>query len=265
MKKTCIAFISILTFGCTAQKEISNNLSKLSIDSQINEISERRLRETLEVIASDALSAHSAGHFNGHDKAAGLAFNRLTRILADANDPRTIQAWQAIPAGEHERATIEQLIAYAQRIHAWQQLTGWLGEHLGAEDLNSGEIQYWLGKAHEKTGNSAAANSHYRKAAATRDFYGFLAAEKLGLPYAMNDRPVVKDPVLYGKVMSRAAAYRIKIFHHIGLTSRASQEWPYLVKGLNDDEIAQAALFVCERANERLEWRLSAARAPLPA
>ena len=214
---------------------------------------DKQVRKNRESAAQAALSAHSAGHFNGHDKAAGLAFNRLTRILADANDPRTIQAWQAIPAGEHERATIEQLIAYAQRIHAWQQLTGWLGEHLGAEDLNSGEIQYWLGKAHEKTGNSAAANSHYRKAAATRDFYGFLAAEKLGLPYAMNDRPVVKDPVLYGKVMSRAAAYRIKIFHHIGLTSRASQEWPYLVKGLNDDEIAQAALFA-----DQLNWPIMA-------
>lgn len=214
---------------------------------------EKQVRKNRETAAQIALSAHSAGYFNGQDKAAGRAFNRLTRILADANDPRTIQAWQAIPKGEHEKTTIEQMVAYAQRIHAWQQLTGWLADHLGSEDLNSGEVQYWLGKAHEKTGNGTAAQNHYQKAAKTRDFYGFIAAEKLGLPYAMNDRPVVKDPVLYGKVMARAPAYRIKIFHHIGLTNRAAQEWPYLIKGLSDDEIAQAALFA-----DQLNWPIMA-------
>lgn len=214
---------------------------------------DKQVRKNREAAAHTALSAHRAGYFQGHDKAAGRAFNRLTRILADAGDPRTIEAWQAIPKNEHERATIEQFTAYAQRIHAWPQLAGWLSGHLGDEDLKSGEVQYWLAKAHEKSGNRSAADTHYRNAAKTRDFYGFLAAEKLGLPYAMNDRPILKDPVLYGKIMARAPAYRIKIFRHIGLNRRAAQEWPYLIKDLSDEETAQAALFA-----DQLNWPITA-------
>lgn len=214
---------------------------------------DKQVRKQTESVAQVAFSALNSGYFQGHDKAAGRAFNRLTRIFADASDPRTVQAWQGIPAGEHEKATIEQLVAYAQRIHAWPQLIGWLNDHLGADDLASGESQYWLGKAYEKNGDHHNAQRHYQQAAATRDFYGFLAAEKLGMPYAMNDRPVRKDSVLYGKVLSRPAAYRIKIFHHVGLVNRARQEWPYLIKDLNDEEIGQAALFA-----DQLNWPIMA-------
>ncbi|MDO4776746.1 MAG: transglycosylase SLT domain-containing protein [Cardiobacteriaceae bacterium] len=214
---------------------------------------DKKARKQTETAAQAAFAALANGHFKGENKAAGRAFNRLTRILADANDPRTLQAWQGIPAGEHEKTTIEQLIAYAQRIHAWHQLPGWLAQHLGEKDLKSAEVQYWIGKALEKSGNSAAAQTHYRNAARERDIYGFIAAEKLGLPYAMNDRPIRKDPALYGKVLSRPNAYRIKIFHHIGLASRARQEWQYFIKDLNPDEIGQAALFA-----DQLQWPILA-------
>lgn len=213
-----------------------------------DQIDEKAKKQT-EIAAQTAFTAQNNQYFQGEPQAAGKAFNRLTRIFADGNDPRTIQAWQAIPAGEHEKSTIEQLIAYAQRIHAWHQLPAWLEQHLGKEDLDHAEIQYWLGKALEKSGNSHDAQRHYQNAARQRDLFGFLAAEKLGLPYAMNDRPIRKDPVLYGKVLSRPGAYRIKIFHHIGLSGRARQEWQYLIKDLSPEEVEQAALFA-----EQLQW-----------
>lgn len=95
MKKTCIAFISILAFGCTAQKEISNNLSKLSIDSQINEISERRLRETLEVIASDEMEGRMTGS-EGQKKAADYIVKYFEK--EGINYPPKAKGWfQTVP------------------------------------------------------------------------------------------------------------------------------------------------------------------------
>ncbi|MFQ1699447.1 lytic transglycosylase domain-containing protein [Loktanella agnita] len=49
--------------------------------------------------------------------------------------------------------------------------------------ISSGRMHYWVGRAHEATGNPDQANAAYGAAAEYQtSFYGLLAAEKLGLP-----------------------------------------------------------------------------------
>ena len=114
------------------------------------------------------------------------------------------------------------------------------------------EIQYWLGKALEKNGDRAGADTHYRRAASKRDFYGFLAAEKLGETFRLNDRPVRRDQH-YTTIVGRPAAYRARIFRNLGDDARASQEWQALTKNLSPAENAQAALYASE-----IGWNIQA-------
>ena len=177
-------------------------------------------------------------------KDAGKLYNPLVRKLAQADDPHTLTLWDAIPAGEHEDNTTYDLIAYDLRRGDWRGLPAHLGK-LDKDTQNKAEIQYWIGKALEKSGDRAGADSHYRRAASQRDFYGFLAAEKLGIAPQYHDRPVRRDHH-YTTVVGRPAAYRARIFRNLGDDARASQEWQALLKTLTPAESAQAALYASE-------------------
>ncbi|MCB1844000.1 MAG: transglycosylase SLT domain-containing protein, partial [Halioglobus sp.] len=50
--------------------------------------------------------------------------------------------------------------------------------------------RYWLAEAQAQAGNEASARSLLQALAQERDYYGFLAADKLGLAYAFNNQPL---------------------------------------------------------------------------
>ncbi|MDO4643364.1 MAG: transglycosylase SLT domain-containing protein [Cardiobacteriaceae bacterium] len=203
----------------------------------------KRLKKDPSVILAQASNAAALGYIS-RPKDAGKIYNRLLRLLADNDDPHTLTIWEAIPAGEHEDNTIFDLIAYDLRRQDWRGLYNHLNK-LGAEAQEKGEIQYWLGKAAEKNGDRAAADNHYRRAASKRDFFGFLAAEKLGQAPQFNDHPIRRDQH-YASVVGRPAAYRARIWRNIGDNNRANQEWQALLKNLTPAENAQAALYASE-------------------
>ena len=209
----------------------------------------KRLKKDPGAIAQ-AANAAAFGYLS-NPKDAGKLYNPLLRKLADNDDPHTLTIWNAIPAGEHEDNTIYDLIAYDLRRSDWRGLASHLGK-LGPEAQDKAEIQYWLGKALEKNGDRAGADTHYRRAASKRDFYGFLAAEKLGETFRLNDRPVRRDQH-YTTIVGRPAAYRARIFRNLGDDARASQEWQALTKNLSPAENAQAALYASE-----IGWNIQA-------
>lgn len=202
----------------------------------------KRLKKDPVAIAQ-ATTAASMGYIS-RPKDAGKLYNPLVRKLAQADDPNTLTLWDAIPAAEHEDNTTYDLIAYELRRGDWRGLPAHLGK-LDKEAQNKAEIQYWIAKALEKSGDRAGADSHYRRAAGQRDFYGFLAAEKLGVAPSYHDRPVSRDRH-YAAVVGRPAAYRARIFRNLGDDARASQEWQALLKTLTPAESAQAALYASE-------------------
>ncbi|PIE82261.1 MAG: lytic transglycosylase, partial [Cardiobacteriales bacterium] len=113
------------------------------------EVRDKAAKQTEEAytVAKQALTTEA---FLTH-KDQGRAFNRLTRILADNDDSRAIDTWQAIPEGEHEANTIFDIIAYTQRLNQWSQLANRLLTSLSNDDLERAEVQYWIAKSYEKT------------------------------------------------------------------------------------------------------------------
>ncbi|UJF24706.1 transglycosylase SLT domain-containing protein [Suttonella sp. R2A3] len=180
-------------------------------------------------------------------------FNRLTRALAQIDDPRAIKAWQSIPSGSHDDNTFYDLLAYFLRQHDWSSIKQTFNNNLSPTLANKAEVQYWLGKASERLGQDAQSRAHYQKAATQRDFFGFLAAEKLGQPYAFNDRSIAANPTVRARVMAKPEAWRMLSFARMGLDNRALNEWQGLLKGLNEQERQQAAMVASD-----LNWHIQA-------
>ncbi|SUO93824.1 transglycosylase SLT domain-containing protein [Suttonella ornithocola] len=195
--------------------------------------------------AINLATALSAKEYAAEPEAAGRALSQLAALLAQDNDPRSEQIFALIPQGGHDKNAVFDLLAYEMRLNRWQAIPA-LFNHMSEEDLATPEYQYWIGKAYEKTGQPAQAKMHYQKAAGHRDFFGFLAAEKLGLPYAFNDKPLTKNPKIYHRIKTLPEIYRIKTFLRLGDKSRAAQEYNAMTRKMTDEELRQAALLAAE-------------------
>ena len=100
---------------------------------------------------------------------------------------------------------------------------------------------YWRARALAETGNVAAANEIYTWLAKERDYYGFLAADKINAPYQFNNRPInahVKELEEFSKLPAIA---RAKEFYLLGSYYSARREWHRNLPKLNPQQIQLAA------------------------
>jgi len=102
--------------------------------------------------------------------------------------------------------------------------------------------QYWRSRALEHTSETETAAARFGVLASDRDFYGFLAADRLDLPYAWSDQPIPADDALIEEIAARPEFLRLRELFMTGLYSRGRAEWAVAVNGLPAESRAQAAV-----------------------
>lgn len=215
----------------------------------VNALSRQAFKDTNRV-TSLAFELNKPGVANPELEAQ--LYNRLTRALANKDDPRAVQTWSRISADMQEDNTAYDMVAYFLRRGDWQSIVATFAQGFDGEE-NNPEINYWVGKAYEKLGNPRNSADYYKKAATKRDFFGFLAAEKLGQHYAFNDHSINRDAAIEQALLSEPEAYRMRIFQNMGMESRAINEWKSLVKNKTSDQIRQATLLA-----DKYGWHIHA-------
>ena len=83
----------------------------------------------------------------------------------------------------------------------------------------------------------------YQPLAKERDFYGFLAADRIEAPYSLNHKPLALNPQLIKKVRNTAGIRRALEFHDRGQIVDGRREWYHVSRLFSRDEmVAQAKL-----------------------
>lgn len=116
------------------------------------------------------------------------------------------------------------------------------------------ERQYWRARALEagldgraSTGQvseaSAEAHQLWQTLSKERSYYGFLAADRLGLPYAFGDRPIALPVAVAARARGTTSHARALEFRALGRLADFRREWRYLRDhtGLSLDEAAAFA------------------------
>ena len=116
--------------------------------------------------------------------------------------------------------------------------------------------RYWKLRSAELASNRTDdLTQEYARLAGERDFYGFLAAEHSGRPYALNHQPAKVDPKVRKKVSETGNIRRALEFHARGQVVDARREWYHASRFFGREElVAQATL-----ARE-MEWYFPAIR-----
>ncbi len=101
---------------------------------------------------------------------------------------------QRFPTGELRAALtqpdrVEALAVAAVRTRDWQELRFWI-DQLPNDLRRKAQWRYWWARSHEALeGPNEASNLSYQELAELRQYYGFLASRRLGLPGQMNAHP----------------------------------------------------------------------------
>ncbi|HSC83893.1 MAG TPA: transglycosylase SLT domain-containing protein [Pseudomonas sp.] len=131
------------------------------------------------------------------------------------------------------------LLRYGRWDEAYQ-----LTSRLPVELAGTSRWRYWQARSLQLAQpQNQQALALYQPLAKERDFYGFLAADRIEAPYSLNNKPLALDPKVIQKVSNTAGIRRALEFHDRGQIVDGRREWYHVSRLFSRDElVAQAKL-----------------------
>ncbi|WP_404341619.1 transglycosylase SLT domain-containing protein [Pseudoalteromonas mariniglutinosa] len=126
-----------------------------------------------------------------------------------------------------------------------QDWSGIIALFTGKDNLSLGQ-QYWLAYSLNKRGDGERAQAIWQAVAKERDYYGFLAAARLGLPISLNNQELVISNKLLQEVSNAPGFKRAKALYELARYTSARREWNYLTDTSTKEEKLAASKLAAE-------------------
>ena len=157
-----------------------------------------------------------------HGKGAWYWLNKIS----DKNSDETVQQWRARSAIREDN---------------WPAITSAINR-MSEEEQKNFRWQYWLASGKEQQGDKKAAKQDFYQLAQNRSYYGFLAADKMDMPYEFQIAPLNPDNDSLNKIAQHPGILRAREFYLLGRTTEARREWYFTTqKQFDNDDRAIAA------------------------
>jgi soluble lytic murein transglycosylase len=157
----------------------------------------------------------------GRDPAAVAAFDQLPDSSVD-NDVREWRVRAALWAGDYGKAL------------------AWIGEMPAALSSQPRWV-YWRARAVAATSGSEAAAPIYAELAGLRDFYGYLAADRIHRGYVLNAKASLDDKAMQSALAGQLGLIRARALFDCNLDDDAGLEWAVALTGADSATKLQAA------------------------
>ncbi|MBV2131358.1 transglycosylase SLT domain-containing protein [Pseudomonas sp. MAP12] len=142
------------------------------------------------------------------------------------------------------------------RLGRWAEVNQ-LTRQMPGDLATTNRWRYWQARSLQLAQpNSQASQSLYQPVAGERDFYGFLAADRINAPYQLNNKPMALDPKVMQKVRNTAGIRRALEFHARGQIVDGRREWYHVSRLFSREELVAQA-----RLGYEMEWYFPAIRA----
>jgi soluble lytic murein transglycosylase len=197
----------------------------------------RLARSDAEKAAARWRSFQADVHFSEQERAAVI--KRIATQAARQESSIAEQWLDAVPTADIDASVQRWQIMLGLEKQDWSAIERWTSEppHPGMTELR---WRYWRARALEKLGRQAAAQELYQSLANERDYYGFLAADRLGTEYQFRHSPVANNQRILTDITAKLE--RAREFYHHGMRLAARREWQYAITGLDRSGLEHAAL-----------------------
>jgi soluble lytic murein transglycosylase len=113
---------------------------------------------------------------------------------------------------------------------------------MAESERSSEEWRYWRAIGAIESGQVLNSIADLESLRLERSFYGFLAADKLGLPYVLDHAHLTADESTLTVLEERPEVIRARELFYVGQDGRGRSEWDTVVRNLSDVEKMQAAI-----------------------
>lgn len=127
------------------------------------------------------------------------------------------------------------------RKHNWSNLLADI-DAMSKAELDTEEWRYWRGIALQRNNRIPEGKVILAGLATERSYYGFLAADELGLPYALGGSAFVADEERLAELGDRPDLTRARELFRVGLDGRGRSEWDATVSYFDKADKRQAAI-----------------------
>jgi len=165
---------------------------------------------------------------------------RLSLSLIKEN-PEANHSWLSqLKLTTDEKRINELYILTAFQDQDWETAIDWL-DRLNDTDRHSDRWRYWRGRALESMGRLDEARSLYLVNADNRGYYGFLSADRAGMDYRLDHRPLISTNKDLSTVAQIPAIERARELYAINQVVDARREWSYALHHLSKPQLLVAA------------------------
>lgn len=168
--------------------------------------------------------------------------NKLAlRIITKDHVNDSLKPWLNRLDWQHlNKSARSQILRHLVGLSEWQLIESLYPAARGANPLPL-EWQYWHAIALSKLGKHQQSKQRLQTIAKKRRYYGFLASDRLNLPYSLNHQTLPLDKPQIKQLLKNQYLMRAYQLYKLNRTIEAQREWYYLVKKLNESQRVSAA------------------------
>jgi soluble lytic murein transglycosylase len=147
----------------------------------------------------------------------------------------------ALPKAAQNNEVLRWRARLSLRDTNWQRLLDDIAA-MAPNEKSTEEWQYWRAIAMHRSGQVADARAAFEILRQERSYYGFLAADELGKPYALDNNEMAADAAALAEVARIPGIVRARELFLVGLDGRGRSEWDTAMRQLDPVEKQQAAI-----------------------
>ena len=162
-------------------------------------------------------------------------------LAAQHRSPSALKWLSAVSAGPDDLSLKLWRVYAALWAGEWDTAGRFIAALPDAERFST-RWRYWSARILEHRGEDATAKQIYAGLARERDYYGFLAADRIGAGYAMQHVSVDATPDEIAKLEARPDIQAAHELYTLGEIADARGQWQWALREMNDRELQVAAV-----------------------
>jgi len=157
---------------------------------------------------------------------------QMALFAATDYEPFSITAMEQLPESSKDDQIHAWIVRYYLYHEDWPATVNAI-KQMPLRQKMADRWQYWLARSLAKTDETEQARDLFRGLAKKNNYYGFLAADHLKLPYYLCQKPTAAGTANFIPPMAIQRAVEL---YHAGLLSMARSEWNLAYSGLSKDD-----------------------------
>jgi len=172
--------------------------------------------------------------------------NRYLAVrAAKARHPRLVELLDSVENFYVDDEVFHWRLRTALENYSWRKLLDWTSGVASIDDIRLRWI-YWHGRARELIGDREGAEQVFATISGERDYYGFLAADRIGVDYNLNHRPLPENPAEKSRIAGLPGIERAKELRALGEHGQARREWQHALRSMTRYQMEIAAAIATE-------------------